>query len=58
MIELLKDTPQQESDCDCGVFTCQFMDTLSRGEDHFSFSQKDMPFLRRKMIQEIGKAQL
>ncbi|KAF8971539.1 hypothetical protein BDZ97DRAFT_1753332 [Flammula alnicola] len=51
-------TPQQENGYDCGVFTCQFMEALSRGEDFFNFSQKDMPYLRRRMIWEIGNAKL
>ncbi|KIM48404.1 hypothetical protein M413DRAFT_230782 [Hebeloma cylindrosporum] len=51
-------TPQQENGFDCGVFTCQFMETLSRGEEYFNFTQKDMPYLRRRMIWEIGNAKL
>lgn len=50
-------TPQQENGFDCGVFTCQFLETLSRGES-FKFSQKNMPYLRRRMIWEIGNAAL
>src|ERR1700760_934573 len=37
-----QNTPQQENGYDCGVFTCQFLQALSRGED-FGFSQVDMP---------------
>lgn len=51
-------TPLQENGYDCGVFTCQFMESLSRGEDAFNFTQKDMPYLRRRMAWEIGHAQL
>ncbi|KAF9647497.1 cysteine proteinase [Thelephora ganbajun] len=52
-------TPQQENGYDCGVFTCQFLQALSRGEeDGFGFSQVDMPYLRRRMIWEIGNAKL
>ncbi|KAF5312809.1 hypothetical protein D9619_003351 [Psilocybe cf. subviscida] len=51
-------TPQQENGYDCGVFTCQFMEALSRGEESFNFSQQDMPYLRRLMIWEIWKAKL
>jgi sentrin-specific protease 1 len=52
-------TPQQENGYDCGVFTCQFLQAISRGEeDDFGFSQVDMPYLRRRMIWEIGNAKL
>ncbi|KAJ7783556.1 cysteine proteinase [Mycena maculata] len=52
------DTPRQENGFDCGVFTCQFLESLSRGEESFNFSQKDIPYLRRRMIWEIGNATL
>lgn len=51
-----EDTPQQENGYDCGVFTCQFLESLSRGEEGFRFSQRDMTYLRRRMIWEIGHA--
>ncbi|KAG2154541.1 cysteine proteinase [Suillus clintonianus] len=51
-----EDTPQQENGYDCGVFTCQFLESLSRGEEAFHFSQRDMAYLRRRMIWEIGHA--
>jgi len=51
-----EDTPQQENGYDCGVFTCQFLESLSRGEEQFRFSQRDMTYLRRRMIWEIGNA--
>jgi sentrin-specific protease 1 len=54
----LKDAPLQENEYDCGVFACQFLEMLSRGEDQFSFSQKEILYLRRRMIWEIGKTQL
>ena len=53
---VLQWTPQQENGYDCGVFTCQFLESLSRGEESFIFTQKDMPYLRRRMIWEIGHA--
>ncbi|KAJ7275250.1 hypothetical protein B0H12DRAFT_247743 [Mycena haematopus] len=52
------DTPMQENGFDCGVFTCQFLESLSRGEESFNFSQKDILYLRRRMIWEIGNASL
>ncbi|KJA14230.1 hypothetical protein HYPSUDRAFT_150660, partial [Hypholoma sublateritium FD-334 SS-4] len=51
-------TPRQENCCDGGVFTCQYMEAISRGEDHFYFSQQDIPYLRRRMIWEIGNVKL
>ncbi|KZP32212.1 cysteine proteinase [Athelia psychrophila] len=51
---LLEGTPQQENCFDCGVFTCQFLEHISRGEESFNFTQGDMPYLRRRMIWEIG----
>ncbi|TDL28824.1 cysteine proteinase [Rickenella mellea] len=54
----LEDTPEQENGFDCGVFTCQFMESLSRGEESFGFTQRDMPYLRQRMIWEIGHARL
>ncbi|KAJ7071228.1 cysteine proteinase [Mycena amicta] len=53
-----KDTPRQENGFDCGVFTCQFLESLSRGQERFNFMQKDIPYLRRRMIWEIGNATL
>ncbi|KAG6866803.1 hypothetical protein C0991_008739 [Blastosporella zonata] len=50
--------PQQENGYDCGVFTCQFLQGLSRGDEVIRFTQKDMPALRRRMIWEIGNAKL
>ncbi|KAH9921976.1 cysteine proteinase [Epithele typhae] len=55
---VLPDTPQQENGYDCGVFTCQFLESLSRGEETFDFTQKNMPYLRRKMVWEIGGTRL
>jgi len=55
-----KETPQQENAWDCGVFTTQFMEGVSRGEDAetFGFGQQDMPYLRKRMIWEIGEKRL
>ncbi|EMD41725.1 hypothetical protein CERSUDRAFT_110298 [Gelatoporia subvermispora B] len=54
----LPDTPQQENGFDCGVFTCQFLEALSRGEESFPFTQANMPYLRRRMVWEIGNCKL
>ncbi|KAH7104166.1 cysteine proteinase [Auriculariales sp. MPI-PUGE-AT-0066] len=53
-----EDAPGQENCYDCGVFTCQFLESISRGENKFNFLQKDMPYLRRRMVCEIGRAAL
>ncbi|KAI4528439.1 hypothetical protein GGG16DRAFT_52662, partial [Schizophyllum commune] len=49
-----ENAPQQENAFDCGVFSCQFMEAISRGEETFNFEQKNMPYLRRRMVWEIG----
>ncbi|ORY55013.1 hypothetical protein BCR35DRAFT_310206, partial [Leucosporidium creatinivorum] len=53
-----EDVPQQENSCDCGIFTCQFMETLSRDVEGFDFTQKEMPYLRNKMALEIHEERL
>ena len=54
-----RDTPQQENGYDCGVFTCQFLEALSRGMDSpFNFTQRSMAYLRRRMVLEIARAEL
>jgi sentrin-specific protease 1 len=50
--------PEQENNYDCGVFTCQTLEFISRGEEDFPFTQKDMPYLRQRMIWEISRSQL
>ena len=50
--------PEQENGYDCGVFTCQTLEYLSRGEEEFNFTQQNMPYLRQRMIWEIGRAKL
>ena len=37
---------------DCGMFTCQFAEYISR-RARFTFSQNDMPYFRKRMIAEI-----
>jgi hypothetical protein len=53
-----QDTPQQENGYDCGVFTCQFLASLARGEETFNFCQANMGYIRRRMIWEICHATL
>ncbi|KAF9459469.1 cysteine proteinase, partial [Collybia nuda] len=54
----LEQEPLQENGYDCGVFTCQFLQGLSRGDEYVSCTQQDMPHLRRRMIWEICNATL
>jgi len=53
-----ENTPQQENGYDCGVFTCQFMESLSRGVDDFVFDQSDMVYIRDRMTYELCKGRL
>ncbi|EKM52098.1 uncharacterized protein PHACADRAFT_101438, partial [Phanerochaete carnosa HHB-10118-sp] len=53
-----ENTPQQENISDCGIFACQFLETLSRGEERFAFTQANMHYLRRRMVWEIAHAKL
>ncbi|GAA6008627.1 hypothetical protein JCM11491_003374 [Sporobolomyces phaffii] len=50
--------PQQDNCNDCGVFTCAFMESLSREVDGFDFDQNQMPYLRQKIAFEIDKGEL
>lgn len=50
--------PQQQNSYDCGVFVCKMVDVLSRDKDIMSFSQKDMPNLRRRIVYEITHNEL
>lgn len=48
-------TPQQSNGSDCGVFSSQFIESLSRKGGQFDFTQKNMLYLRMKMVAEIVK---
>ncbi|KAG9121272.1 Smt3-specific protease [Ceratobasidium sp. 392] len=52
-----ENAPQQENGYDCGVFSCQYMESISRGAD-FNFSQANMTYLRQRMILEITRGKL
>lgn len=52
-----QDYPTQENGYDCGVFTCQSLEYISRGAE-FNFSQGNMSYLRQRMMLEIGRAKL
>lgn len=51
-------TPQQDNGWDCGVFTSQFMECLSRKDGHFDFAQTNMKYMRLKMVAEIQRKEL
>lgn len=48
-------TPQQENGSDCGVFTCKFANFVAQDKP-LTFSQKHMPYFRRRMVVEIVKS--
>jgi sentrin-specific protease 1 len=56
-LECVKDCPQQKNGSDCGVFSCQFAEFVSR-DSSISFEQQHMPYIRRKMIYEIATGKL
>ena len=56
-IRLVPDVPQQTNGYDCGVFLCQYAESISR-RMHPSFTQDDMPSLCRNMVWEIMKGRL
>lgn len=49
---LPKAIPHQNNGCDCGVFTLKFADYISERLP-LKFSQKDMPYFRRRILLEI-----
>ncbi|KAH8923488.1 cysteine proteinase [Atractiella rhizophila] len=51
-------TPQQNNGYDCGLFTSMVMECLSRVGGVFDYGQRNMPYLRRKMIYECGEGRL
>ena len=52
-----KDIPEQRNSSDCGVFACQFAEFLTR-DVSLSFTQDDMPVIRRQMVAEILQKKL
>ncbi|XP_047117790.1 sentrin-specific protease 1-like isoform X1 [Schistocerca piceifrons] len=55
--ENVKRIPQQMNGSDCGVFSCTYAEFICRNAA-FRFSQKDMPYFRRKMVYEILSKEL
>ncbi|OCF59786.1 hypothetical protein L486_02459 [Kwoniella mangroviensis CBS 10435] len=60
--EFNENTPQQDNGSDCGVFSCQTLEMITRGRDlkeqPFEFASENMPFFRRLMVWEIGNGKL
>lgn len=50
--------PQQKNSFDCGVFVSKMVEVLSRDLPIMSFSQRDMPNIRRRMAYEITQQHL
>ncbi|KAG2379559.1 hypothetical protein C9374_006676 [Naegleria lovaniensis] len=48
-------TPQQENGSDCGMFTCKFANFIAQDKP-LTFSQKHMPYFRRRMVVEIVRS--
>ncbi|XP_013874088.1 sentrin-specific protease 1 isoform X3 [Austrofundulus limnaeus] len=46
--------PQQMNGSDCGMFTCKYADYITR-DKRITFTQKHMPYFRRRMVWEILK---
>ncbi|CAD7083436.1 unnamed protein product [Hermetia illucens] len=55
--ENVQDIPQQTNGNDCGVFCCMYAEYISR--DHkISFSQKNIPYFRKRIILDILQGKL
>merc|ERR1719500_1135769 len=52
------DCPQQENTADCGVFLCRIAESLTREAGSGTFTQADMPYLRRRCLFEIVRGKL
>lgn len=53
----VQNIPQQMNGSDCGMFSCTFAEFLTR-DAKITFSQEDMPYLRKKMVVEILEGRL
>lgn len=53
----VKKIPQQMNGSDCGMFACTFAEFLAR-DAPITFSQENMPYLRRKAVIEIIEGKL
>ena len=50
--EIVRTVPQQTNGIDCGIFACQFAEHVAR-EASITFTQKDIPQIRRNMVWEL-----
>ncbi|XP_050307216.1 sentrin-specific protease 1-like [Anthonomus grandis grandis] len=53
----MDEIPQQMNGSDCGMFACTFAEFITR-KAKITFSQDDMPYLRKKMVVEIMSGKL
>ncbi|TSL61262.1 Sentrin-specific protease 1 [Bagarius yarrelli] len=49
--------PQQMNGSDCGMFTCKYAEYITKDKP-ITFTQKHMPYFRRRMVWEILKRKL
>ncbi|XP_071332347.1 sentrin-specific protease 1 [Trachinotus anak] len=49
--------PQQMNGSDCGMFTCKYADYITKDKP-ITFTQKHMPYFRKRMVWEILKHKL
>ncbi|ODM95716.1 Sentrin-specific protease 1 [Orchesella cincta] len=57
-LNFVKDLPQQKNGSDCGVFTLQYAEYLSRNQPQFDFEQIHMPYYRQRIMFEIISSRL
>lgn len=56
-LEIAANIPIQKNDYDCGVFCCQYAEFILRNCP-LDFEQKDIKYLRQKMLYEIYKGEM
>ncbi|CAN7993025.1 unnamed protein product [Ixodes hexagonus] len=56
-LQVMSDLPQQHNGSDCGMFTCQYAECVSR-DAKISFGQQHMPYFRKRVVYEILHGQL
>lgn len=49
--------PQQMNGSDCGMFTCKYADYITKDKP-ITFTQKHMPYFRKRMVWEIVNRKL